>query len=504
MVGVSRRGAVRRVEDRSRGWPATRDFQPATAADRCESACSGGLWPCRANAGRLPVSDRAFRGTQGLADWGKGGRGLALSLAASTAISYAAAFLVAKVIAVSEGPAGTGLAGVVMGGAAMAATLILMGQVNNLPGWITSHPALSENQTLALALKSAGLASLLVLPIITLLILRVAGGSYGSGHALVLGFLLMAIAQVILLLGPPILSVRAGHLNSIFLSSTAVAGAVFSTVLLLLTGSIPFSLGLGYFAAAVGGLFILVLTNRNPGSPEKPSLRVFSGSWLASSPGTVINAVVIGGLPVAVFALASAEVAGLFRSAWSLSGTALAVSVVILKNQLLPLIARSGLDVEAQGRVGSLAAGAGLALPAVAGTLLAMSSPIWLRVLFSPSFQGAASATALLTLVVTARAWLSVNTYSLLGRGNPHAFSMIEGGSMALLGLTAVVSCRWDSATLIALSLATAMLSTALAAEFFTRRTLGGAAPLRGCGFGAWSLPLLQVVIVVPISYLFL
>ena len=139
--------------------------------------------------------------------------------------------------------------------------------------------------------------------------------------------------------------------------------------------------------------------------------------------------------------------------------------------------------------------------PAIAGVVLAVSAPIWLNVFFSSSFGGAAPATAWLTLLVTARAWLTTNTFALLGRGYSHQFSVVEGVSMGLLGLGAVLAARQDDVTVLAAVLGTMMMLVALITELLVRRNLGTYSPLRSCGVGVWSLIFAQVGTVVVVSW---
>jgi O-antigen/teichoic acid export membrane protein len=391
-----------------------------------------------------------------------------LQVLLATAFSYVSAFAISKLVAITMGPGGIALLGAVLGTASIAASIALLGQQNSIPVWVANHRAESSGSTVALA----ALATILILPL-ALVPTVIAGvallGEYASTGILAIGLGLATAGQAWALLAVSLLSALRG--SAALLQQAVIAGSVNALVtgggILILDSSwLPVILGVGGLAgSAAAFLPYLRLRGLRCVSVPRGVLRSYMTSGLSTLPGVVINAFVIGGLPVLVLTLTTETTAGLFRSAWSLSAVILAVSYSVIRGLYFPAAARLVAQDDDFGSLHRPMASRLVALTALSAVLVTLLAPQLLSVLYSAEFASAAGALSLLTVLTLARVGVYLNQFWLNANGRGTDFSLVEGVFMVFLLLGVVAGCSVGSAESIAIGGALAGVAAVAASE---------------------------------------
>ena len=154
----------------------------------------------------------------------------AMGLLASTGTTYVATFAISKILALRLGPGGCGLAGAVLGLAALLASLILAGQLNNIPLWCAQHPG-HQGDVSRLAVRSAvllGIPTTLLTCLVALPFVPVADNLWLNAA----GFALLVFGNVLALQRPTILATLSG----------APSASAFTTIYAVVMGALTAAL----------------------------------------------------------------------------------------------------------------------------------------------------------------------------------------------------------------------------------------------------------------------
>lgn len=383
-----------------------------------------------------------------------------------TGLAYVAAFGVSKTVAVKYGPAGVGMVGALLGFGALCASLILVGQLNNVPVWVANFPERRRQLTIlsnrAVVVTGIPFLAASTLAIAYLLTYR------GPWWSLAIGYVSITVALLLGLQRPALLSALATSRSVagyVAIASSLMAAVSVPMIALTSEELVPISLGLGMLAGQAGAslAFRRRLAVSRP-APNWGLVIAYLRSGLGAFAGTSANALVMGGLPVVVLALVGASEAGLFRAAWTIAAVIWAFAYAALKNTYLPQVSQrlaSGVDTH---EFHAASVGQVLAITGVATTVTVLLAPVGLNLLFSSEFLGASDALAILALGSIARVWITVNGFFLLALGSQRVFSVVEGVTM-LLVLLGALSGSVGGVTCLALGISVAFFVGATLSE---------------------------------------
>lgn len=425
------------------------------------------------------------------------GRLQAAGLVGASLLGYAGSFLVSKAIAVQFGPSGLGIAGALLGVAAIVASLAVAGQLNNLALWVSTRP---EQRGRLSALS--GLAALTVgvpVAVVTCLVVGLWANPIDSWLVLVLGGAALVTGQTLSIQRPALLAaLKSPSSVSRFTSIYALVSMAVSVVLVLLWPQkwLMLSLGLGALAGGVVGVLATRMSDSGKtGMPGLSEVLAFIRSGSRGMPGVVINALAMGGLPVLVVLLVGKYEAGLFRATWSVAAAIWALSMTIQKNVYFPNACRaadsSDFELLNAGPSRSVLVGS-----AIAASVVAVASPCVLHVLFSAQFVPASTALSILSVGAFFRVWIGANSYFVFARGRQGLYSFLEAYSVLLSIVGVVVGSLFDSVAAIAVGLSSCLLVAAVTAEIIARRLDRDLVP----SSGASGRDLLMVTVLMLLS----
>ncbi len=396
-------------------------------------------------------------------------------------MSYAAAFAVTKVIAIRLGPSGLGVTGAVLGVSAVVASVALAGQLNNLALWVSARP---ESRDRVSALSGIAAATIgIPLGLAVSLVLMSFLGAPVTWPVLLFGGAALLTGQVVALQRPALLAALDGPAAvtrfSLFFSLISMVVTIL-LVLLLPPDLLIVSLGLGALAGGVAGVLVTrVRRRRHDRLPQWTEVLSFIKSGSKGLPGVVVNAVAMGGLPAAVLVLVGEYEAGLFRAIWGVTTTIWALSMTLQRNVYFPLACRATKLSEYRalnaGVSRSVLVGA-----AIASALVAVGSPLILRLLYSEQFVVAATALSVFAVGALFRVWISANSYYVFATGRQGMYSLIEAQTVVMLVLGVLVGSTFNTVTALAVGASSGLLIAALTAQVVAQRVQGAQVPTAG------------------------
>ena len=401
------------------------------------------------------------------------------------------------------GVAGVAVAGAIASTAAIVASIALLGQMNSIPVWAANHPDQPPRNTVALALKATSvMLPIALVPTLAISVPLLAG--YSTQAVLAVGISLAALGQLWGLLVGSLLSTFRGPraiLKQTTLAALVSAALTCGAVVMFGSAWLPLALGAGSFAGQAIATIALYRVRRWGGevatsAPLWPYVR----SGMDSFPGILINAIVIGGLPLVVLTLTTETAAGLFRSAWTLSTILLAASVALLKSMYFPEASRAVAQDSSTTTLHMGTVGRAALIACLGSVGMCLFAPLLLTVFYSAQFVQASSSVAALSVLSTARVGLSLNAYWLNANSRGKDFSLLEGMFLTLLLLGVIAGSRVG--TPLAISLGCALAGTvSLAASdlLIHRRHLArplASIPWWGLALAALQLSVAMVIVV--------
>ncbi len=395
---------------------------------------------------------------------------------AGTAASYLGAIAISKVIASGFGPIGVGLAGSLMGLAALAASVALAGQTNALPRWIATQRDIPSRHLLRVSF----LAALLML--VPTLLIVVPAGSFVLRDQLPMwitaaGLCVFTFSNMILLQRPTFISAVDSPKSVVRYKVTTATGTTLVTIALVVTLPLqwlPLSLGLGALVGAAAGSFQVRRTcqgsvrERLPVNEARALLQSTKGAFV----GTASDAVVMGMIPTLVVVTIGAYDAGLFRAAWSVAALVWAFSFSVIRFSYLPQLSKVSTKDEPSLSTGRENLPHIMLAASLGAAVISWTGPFILPLLYSSGFEDAALVLSMLAVGTVARIWTSISGIALIAHDRQRQYSTTQLTAVTALLVATAAGGLTGNLVVLGAAVMVAMLSGGITAEWFMRRTL--------------------------------
>ncbi len=383
--------------------------------------------------------------------------------------------------------------------AAIVASIAVAGQLNNLALWASTRPE-SRAQLPGLS-AFAALTVGIPAAIAVWLVVGVLADPIGSWQVLIAGGAALVIGQTLSIQRPALLAAIDSPTSvSRFTATYSLVSMAVSVVLVLVWPQelLLLSLGLGALAGGVAGALATRLKSGAKTRPPKLSNVVaFIRSGSRGVPGVVVNALALGALPVLVVLLVGEYQAGFFRAAWSVAAVIWALSMTIQKNVYFPSACRATEAKEFESLNVSVSRSI-LVASAIAVAVIAVASPLVLRVFFSYEFVPASAALSMLTVGAFLRVWIGANSFFVFARGRQGLYSFLEAYSVLLLIVGVLIGSLFDSVNAIAAGVSICLLVAGITSEFLARRLDQAFVPTSGVSGG--DLVLISGLVLVSLA----
>ena len=380
--------------------------------------------------------------------------------------------MVAKAVAVTQGPTGLGYQSLMMSAASVCLLVGLLGVPQAVP---RIAPQWDSGAWSLVAAIARGLAVSLPVPLAVALWFVIGEGSPPFGTWILgLGFLAMVMGSLVALLLPPLVATftspmaagRRGLVAALVTSLVAVP-----LVLVLPFEWLPVALGVGVLVGQVASLMTLGSATRNWAyEKHSSSVTVFRQAW-ATFPSYVLTGLGLGVLPLLFVSVSGAVVGGLYRSAFTLGTLPALLLFPLIATVFFTRVSRLTVENpesvdrftrERLWRIGVLGA--------LGSMCLASLAPLAIVVAYSREFLSTSFALGIFLSggLLRLSAWHF--TFLLQAHGKLRAYFVVEAATLVVLVVPSFLAAKSGSVELAAVAFATAYVANLLVAFYFCRR----------------------------------